>query len=328
MNVAVVILNWNGLRLLQDFLPRVVANTPDADVIVADNGSTDGSLEWLAGHYPSVATIAFPKNYGFAEGYNRAIESLGNYRFVILLNSDAAPAPGWIAPLVEALSQPGVVAAQPKLLSERDHSMFEYAGAAGGLLDCHGYPYCRGRIFDTVENDNGQYETECEIFWATGAALAVSREAYLDAGGLDPRFFAHMEEIDLCWRLKLAGGRILYVPSSTVYHLGGASLDASSPRKTFLNFRNNLLMLHKNLPAGSRKNRVLIARRMLDTLAWGKFLVTGKFSHASAIFKAHRDFARMRREYKDFPDTDLLKSECRRNIIADYYLRGKKTYQP
>lgn len=321
---AVVILNWNGEDLLKSFLSRVIANTPDADVIVADNGSTDGSVAWIKSHYPGLQLILFDRNYGYADGYNRAIGQLSCYQNIILLNSDAAPAPGWIAPLEKALSLPGVVAAQSKLLSERDHACFEYAGAAGGLLDCHGYPYCRGRIFETVERDEGQYEDETEIFWASGAAMAVKRKAYLEAGGLDAKFFAHMEEIDLCWRLKSSGGKILYVPRSVVYHLGGASLDASSPRKTFLNFRNNLLMLHKNLPSGRRKTRLITLRRLLDTLAWGKFMLTGKFSHASAIFKAHREFARMRHEYNQFPAVDLLASECRRNILTDYYIRGKR----
>lgn len=323
---AVIILNWNGEPLLKRFLPRVVANTRAADIIVADNASTDGSLAWVKANYPSIRIVRFDKNYGFAEGYNRAITLSNTYENIILLNSDAAPAPGWIEPLEYSLNEPGVVVVQPKILSESDHSKFEYAGAAGGFIDCNGYPYCRGRIFDTIEADKGQYDEPSVIFWATGAAMAVNRTAYLKAGGLDPLFFAHMEEIDLCWRMKLEGGKIVYQPKSVVYHLGGGSLDSLSPRKTYLNFRNNLLMLHKNLPEGRRKNRLLIRRRLLDSLVWLKFILTLKLPHSSAIIKAHCDFRRMKNNYTTFPSHDLLKTDCRRNILSDYYLRRHKIF--
>lgn len=313
-------MNWNGKKLLEGFLPQVIANTPDADVIVADNASTDGSAEWLTRNYPGMTLLRFEENLGYAGGYNAAIKRLPEYENIILLNSDAWPAQGWIKPIETMLETPGIVAVQPKILAENDHTFFEYAGAAGGMLDRNGYPYCRGRIFDRIEEDKGQYNEAAEIFWASGAALAVKREAYMDVGGLDTLFFAHMEEIDLCWRLKLNGGKIFYQPLSVVYHLGGGSLDASSPRKTFLNFRNNLLMLHKNLPPGKRKRALLFRRRLLDTLAIAKFAVTGKFPHAREIVHAHNEFRKLRNNYNDFPNRDLLEEECKRNILLERYL--------
>lgn len=323
---AVVILNWNGENLLKRFLGRVVENTEGADVIIVDNASTDGSIEWISEYFPSIRVIEFEKNYGYAEGYNRAISILEEYDNIILLNSDAAPKKGWIKPLEESLSQSNVVAVQPKILSESDPRKFEYAGAAGGYLDCNGYPFCRGRIFNTIEEDNGQYDTADEIFWASGAAIAVKRDAYLKVGGMDSLFFAHMEEIDLCWRLKLEGGKIVYQPKSVIYHLGGGSLDSSSPRKTYLNFRNNLLMLYKNLPKSGWKKKFLIRRRLLDSLAWVKFIITGNFKHGTAILKAHRDYRKMKGNYSEFPTENLLKRDCQRNILSDYYLKRKKTF--
>ena len=321
--VAVVILNWNGLELMKEFLPRVIANSNPklADIVIADNGSTDNSVQWVKHEFPDLRLIEFSKNYGFADGYNKAIKKLEDYPVVILLNSDAAPAQNWIEPLLDSLVDPSVYAVQPKLLSEKNHGQFEYAGAAGGMLDKNGYPYCRGRIFDNVEKDEGQYEETTEIFWASGAALTVRREKYIEAGGLDADFFAHMEEIDLCWRLKLMGGKIVYQPKSVVFHLGGASLDASSPRKTYLNFRNNLLMLHKNLPAGKDKKNLLFRRRLLDTLAWGQFLLKLKFKHSGAIWRAHRDFLKIRKNYKVFPSENIMEKECTRNILLEK-LRG------
>lgn len=327
--IAVIILNWNGEKLLREFLPSVVVGTNDrlADVIVADNGSTDRSVELLESEFPAVKLIRFAENHGFAGGYNRAIEATG-YRYTILLNSDVKVTPGWIEPLYQwAVGHPDMGAAQPKILSYTEPGKFEYAGASGGFLDRNGYPYCRGRIFSSVETDEGRYDDPREIFWASGAAMLVDTEAYRKAGGLDEQFFAHMEEIDLCWRMKLAGRRNYVVPQSVVYHLGGGSLPAENPRKTYLNFRNNLLMLHKNLPAGVGKRR-LLTRRLLDTLAWGMFVVTGKWSHARAIFRAHGDFRKMKAGYTAQPARDLLRcdAESRRNILVDYYLRGKKTF--
>ena len=312
--VAVIILNWNGEKLLREFLPSVVANTSSvlADVIVADNGSTDGSLEVLKNEFPDVKVIKFEENYGFAGGYNKAIEAT-RYRYTLLLNSDVMVPEGWLEPLYDwAVKHPGMGAAMPKVKSYRESSMFEYAGAAGGFIDCNGYPYCRGRVFDKIEEDHGQYDDAREVFWATGAAMLVDTVAYLEAGGLDEDFFAHMEEIDLCWRLQLMGRVNYVIPASQVFHLGGASLAAGNPRKTYLNFRNNLLMMYKNLPEKGR-NAALINRRLLDTLAWGMFMLKLDFKNAGAILKAHRDFRRMKGNYHTSPARNLLKG--RPNIL-------------
>jgi len=325
--VAVIILNWNGARLLREYLPQVLAATDPATtrVIVADNGSDDDSRQVLSDEFPEVETMLFDRNYGFAEGYNRALAA-SPCRYTVLLNSDVAPAPGWIRPLLEFMeSHPEAGACQPKLLSYRERDTFEYAGACGGYLDCNGYPYCRGRIFDACEKDSGQYDTVAEVDWTTGAALMVRTDAYIKAGGLDPKFFAHMEEIDLCWRLRLAGWKLYAIPDSVAYHLGGGSLPASNPRKTYLNFRNNLLMLHKNLPDGSRR-RTLLWRRLLDTVAWIKFVVTFDIANARAVFKAHRDFARMRKDYTDHPVIDLLHHPQAPNILINFYLKGKTRF--
>ena len=308
-STAVVILNWNGSELLKKYLPSVIANTPAgvADVIVADHGSTDDSLTVLKDGFPTVKTIFFDKNYGFADGYNRAIATLaGRYRYVVLLNSDVAVPAGWIEPLVDFMeAHPEAGGCQPKILADRQRDTFEYAGASGGFIDRHGYPYCRGRLFATCEQDNGQYDEPIEIFWATGACLMTRVDLYNTVGGLDAEFFAHMEEIDLCWRIHLAGFQIWAVPSSHVFHLGGGSLPAENPKKTYLNFRNNLLLLHKNLPDSTRR-RKLFVRRLLDTIAWAKFVATLDFKNARAVLKAHRDFRRMARRYTTHPDTDLL----------------------
>ena len=247
--VAVVILNWNGEALLEQFLPSVIAHTPpeQADVIVADNGSTDGSIPMLRAKFPDVRLIQFSRNYGFAEGYNRAMaETEADY--VVLLNSDVEVTPGWLDEPIDMLdANERMAAVQPKILAYADRQRFEYAGAAGGWIDSYGYPFCRGRILHITETDTGQYDTPTDIFWASGACAVMRRSAYLHVGGLDAAFFAHQEEIDLCWRLKARGYRICYAPHSTVYHVGGATLHAENPRKTFLNFHNNLLMIYKNM---------------------------------------------------------------------------------
>lgn len=327
--VAVIILNWNGEKLLREFLPSVIETTDTsiADVIVADNGSTDSSVELLRKEFPQVKLLEFSENYGFAEGYNRAIKET-NYPYTVLLNSDVATTKGWINVLYDYMeSNPNVGACQPKIRAYTNKTHFEYAGAAGGFIDRNGYPYCRGRIFDTVEEDKGQYDEVMPIFWATGAALMVRSQLYINAGGLDKDFFAHMEEIDLCWRILLTGSEIMAVPQSVVYHLGGGSLPASNPRKTYLNFRNNLLMLHKNLPDATRGKKLFV-RRLLDTIAWAKFMVTFDLKNANAILKAHRDFKKMRKAYTNHPDVDLLQTrpDCRCNILLDYYLRGRKKF--
>lgn len=329
--IAVIILNWNGAKLLREYLPKVVETTNHSisKVIVADNGSADDSIDYVKATYGDlVGIISFPENYGFAEGYNRAIALAEGYEYVVLLNSDVATADGWDATLLEYMdSHPDCGACQPKLLSYLNPDTFEYAGACGGFIDRNGYPYCRGRIFATCEKDAGQYDTVAHIFWASGACLMVRRELYLSAGGLDPKFFAHMEEIDLCWRIHLTGYSIEAVPMAKVYHLGGGSLPAENPRKTYLNFRNNLLMLHKNLPDCDRV-RALFVRRLLDTIAWAKYVATFDFANAAAILRAHRDFARMRREYTVHPAVNLLRtiSGSQRNILVDYYLKRRHCF--
>lgn len=328
--IAVVILNWNGAGLLQEYLPSVCQYTPGelADVIVADNGSTDSSVEVLKKEFPDVHTILFPENYGFAEGYNRAIAQLAHYRYVVLLNSDVAVTEGWLQPLYEyAESHSDVAAMQPKIRAYRQPDSFEYAGAAGGYLDCNGFPYCRGRIFDTVERDNGQYDDVCVVAWASGAALFVRTELYIEAGGLDAGFFAHMEEIDLCWRLRLMGYRIMAVPQAEVYHYGGASLDSSSPRKLYLNYRNNLLMMYKNLPADIRSWRIF--RRMVyDGISAVKYLVSGKWAFVKAVWNAHGDYRKMKKNYHTQHTQNCLNDlpQGQVNIVLDYFLRGKKRY--
>lgn len=329
--VAVIILNWNGAKLLQEFLPSVYDNTNKeiANIIVADNGSTDNSLDVLKNEFPHIKTIVFDQNYGFAEGYNRAIKACKDYKYTVLLNSDVKCEKGWLEPLYNHCeANPETAACQPKILSYKEPEMFEYAGAAGGFIDCLGYPYCRGRIFGTVEKDNAQYDTEpIDIMWATGAALFVRTDVYLSVGGLDAKFFAHMEEIDLCWRIHLAGHKIKAITSGKVYHLGGGSLPASNPRKTYLNFRNNLLLLHKNLPKSEGK-RLLFIRRLYDTLAFFMFVAKFDFKNAKAVLNAHFDFKKMRKEYTTFPSKNLIGtlpgSKC--NIIIDYYLKGRKTF--
>lgn len=331
-STAVVILNWNGSALLSRFLPSVVANTPQsaARVIVADNGSTDGSLALLASDFPGVEVMKLDRNYGFAEGYNRAIAAI-DAEYIVLLNSDVSTPAGWLQPLIGFMeSHPDAGACQPKILSAEDPGKFEYAGAAGGYLDRNGYPYCRGRIFTTIEQDHGQYDDITEVMWASGAALMVRREVYLSTGGLDPAFFAHMEEIDLCWRMRLAGWKVYAVGTSAVHHLGGGSLPASDPRKTYLNFRNNLLMLHRNLPNRVRSRRLFV-RRLLDTIAWMKAVATMHWGDARAILRAHRDYRRMKGALTmvNTDGSDLLRTlpEGRKNVLAAYFLRGKHTFR-
>lgn len=327
--VAVAILNWNGRILMQRFLPSVCENTPTdlAEIVVIDNGSTDDSVDFLTREFPQVRIIRLLKNYGFAEGYVRGLERIEN-RYVVLLNSDVETPSGWMEPMFRYCEQhPEVAACQPKIKDYKNRAMFEYAGAAGGYLDKYGFPFCRGRMFDTVETDSGQYETISDILWASGAALFLRRSDYIASGGLDPFFFAHMEEIDLCWRIHLLGKRIVYIPDSEVYHLGGATLAAENPRKTYLNFRNNLFLLYKNLPRG--EGRVLLfKRRLLDAVAWVRYVLMGKSEHARAIWRAHMDFRKQCSRYTNLPERNLLAEfpESTRNITVDYFLRGKKTF--
>ncbi len=326
--LGVIILNWNGERLLKQFIPAAARYTisEEADLIVADNGSSDNSTYWLRANHPEVKVIEFDRNYGFAEGYNRAIREV-DYPYVVLLNSDVEVSEGWWQPMLAFMeANPDVGALQPKIRSFRDKRMFEYAGAAGGYLDRLGYPYCRGRLFDSVEEDNGQYDGEpADICWASGACLMTRRDLYIRLGGLDPKFFAHMEEIDLCCRILNAGFRVCMLPDSAVFHVGGASLAQGNPQKTYLNFRNNLLLLHKNLPRKKGKHKIFI-RRLADSLAFMMFAVKMDFANARAILKAHRDFRRMRGEYTDFPENDILSQQpgANKNAILERYIFRKK----
>jgi GT2 family glycosyltransferase len=292
LKTKVVILNWNGSEFLSKFLPKVRASVPEeVCVVVADNGSTDSSEEVVCG-IEDIEWLPLGENYGFAEGYNRALEGMDGEVFV-LLNSDVEPADGWLEPLVERLeAAPEVAAVQPKILSESNRRMFEYAGAAGGYIDLYGYPFCRGRIMNSVEEDRGQYDSEARVFWASGACLAIRAEAWRKAGGLDGAYFAHMEEIDLCWRLQIMGYGIEVCPQSVVYHVGGGTLPKSSPKKIYLNFRNSLAMLQKCLPEGEMWR--LRRRRVMDWLSWGVYVLCGRWSFAGAVRRAHRDARRMR----------------------------------
>ena len=330
MKLSVVILNWNGRKMMEQFLPSVVSNTvgEGVEVVVVDNGSTDDSVEWLLSNFPSLRLIRFEKNYGFAGGYDRAIRMI-EAEFVVLLNSDVETPEGWWQPLLEFMkSSPEAGAVQPKIRSFRERVKFEHAGAAGGLIDRLGYPYARGRVLGRVETDEGQYDSDkaVEVAWASGAAMMVRRKAFLEAGGLDETFFAHMEEIDLCWRMRIAGYHVYVLTSSTVFHYGGGALPYGNPRKTYLNFRNNLLMLHKNLPRKKGK-KVLFRRRLADTLGFFFFILQGKWSDAAAVVKAHGDFRKMRNAYSVFPEKDLLHTlpGSDRYIYMDYLFRSHST---
>ncbi len=289
-SVAVVILNWNGQALLEKFLPSVLQSIyGNLQLIVGDNASTDDSVAFLRKNYPDLRIIQNDHNYGFAEGYRKLLEQV-EADYYVLLNSDVEVPSNWIQPVIEQMeTDPLIAAAQPKIKWQKNKSQFEYAGAAGGFLDLHGYPFCRGRLFDTIETDHGQYNQPTEIFWASGAALFVRSKAWKEAGGLDPDFFAHMEEIDLCWRLKNLGYKVVYCPGAEVYHLGGGTLSSNNPYKTYLNFRNNLIILQKNLPLSDAYFRVFI-RMCIDFVAWIHFLLKGETGFAWAVNKAHYHF--------------------------------------
>lgn len=289
MKVKIVILNWNGRAHLERFLPSVVAHSNGASIVVADNGSSDDSVPFVREHYPQVELLLLDRNYGFAEGYNRALSQIEADCYV-LLNSDVEVEEGWLDPLVAMLEADERIAAlAPKILAYERRSDFEYAGAAGGFLDCFGYPFCRGRILDTIEKDRGQYDTAREVFWASGACMVVRADLFHKLGGFDGDFFAHMEEIDLCWRMQLAGYRVMVEPHSRVFHLGGGTLPNNSARKLYLNYRNNLSMLFKNL---SRRSLlpVLFTRMVLDGLSALVFLLQRRPDFFKVVFRAHMDF--------------------------------------
>lgn len=284
--VAVVILNWNGRKLLEQFLQNVISNSPQAEVIVADNASSDDSVEFLKKNFPALRIIPLPVNFGFAQGYNEALKQV-DAEYFMLLNSDVEVTEGWLIPLVDFLNQhPETAACQPKIRSFHDRHLFEHAGAAGGFLDYLGYPFCRGRLFNTLEADNKQYDSVTNVFWATGACMLVRSEVFRKLNGFDERFFAHMEEIDLCWRIHRAGYNIQCIPSSTVYHVGGGTLPKKNPQKTYYNFRNNLMMLHNNLPP-SVVFPVIFYRLFLDGIAALKFLMEGDVMDFLAVMRSH-----------------------------------------
>ena len=332
-DISVVILNWNGSAMLQRFLPSVIRYSEEAEIIVADNGSTDHSIDILREKFPSVRILPFRENYGFAEGYNRAIQQIET-PYVLLLNDDVEVTPHWLQPLLAFMNhQPEVAACQPKILSETQRELFEYAGACGGFIDHLGYPYCRGRIFNHVEKDRGQYDQVCPIFWATGAALLVRTDVFRKEGGLDKRFFAHMEEIDFCWRLRSRNYGIYCIPQSTVYHVGGGTLPKSHPRKTFLNFRNNLLMLYKNLPE-ERLNFTLRIRYLLDLIAALKMLLSGQAKESMAIVKALRTFFKIRHDFDRQREENLRKQQLKdipemhnESLLVAFYLKKKKKFE-
>ena len=332
--VAIVILNWNGQKMLWEYLPSVLQySKEEATVYVADNASTDDSLKMLREHFPEVRLIELDKNWGFAEGYNKALKQI-EATYYLLLNSDIEVTHHWLTPMIELLdSHEAIAACQPKLLSIFDKDMFEYAGASGGYLDKYGYPFCRGRVFETVERDNGQYDYQTDILWATGAALMIRSKDYWEAGGLDGRFFAHNEEIDLCWRLRIRGRRIVCVPESYVYHVGGGTLPKSNPMKTFLNFRNNLTMLYKCLPDEELRH-VMVWRWVLDYVAaWEMLILKRNLGDFKAVFKARRAFRRWKKDFaedrrriqagrvaKEIPERRKF------SLLWQYYVKGRKTF--
>ena len=344
MKCSVVILNWNGVDMLRRYLPSVVANTKaeGVEVVVADNGSTDDSLQVVA-TFPSVRILRMPENHGFAGGYNEALTQIDS-EYSVLLNSDVEVTENWLQPLLDYMDcHSDVAAVQPKVLSwtsKEEHLKnptqairFEHAGAAGGYMDILGYPFCRGRVVNYVEEDKGQYDTTTEIFWATGACMCVRTSVYKELGGLDDEFFAHMEEIDLCWRMQCRGYKIACVPQSVVYHLGGGALSYNNPRKTYLNFRNNLLMIYKNAPAKILW-RIMLVRFAMDNAAILQMLVTKQKENAMAAFRARKDYCKMRRtasfraKRKENMEKMIVMfpaTIAHRSIVFDFYLRKKRT---
>jgi GT2 family glycosyltransferase len=333
--VSIVILNWNGKRYLEQFLPGLVAHSQveGAEIVVADNASSDGSADYLESEFPGIRLIRLEKNYGFSGGYNRALEQL-NSKYFLLLNSDIEVSPGWLDPLLDHMeAHENCGACSPKIRDYRKKTHFEYAGAAGGYLDKYGYPFCRGRIFDRLEEDQGQYDQVREVMWGSGACLMVRSALFRKAGGLDEAFFAHMEEIDLCWRLHRMGSSVCFIPGSVVYHVGGGTLSRGNPMKTFLNFRNNLLLLYKNLPQKGRR-RILFTRLLLDGVSALRFLVQGAWIDFWAVCRAHRAYFGMKRDYDGMGNHNLSgQNDVIReliyphSVVVDFFLRGRKEFR-
>lgn len=326
MNIAVVILNWNGVQLLEQFLPSVIAYSPEATVYVADNASTDTSVEFVKANFPSVKIVVNKDNYGFAKGYNEALKHIDADVYA-LVNSDIEVTKNWLSPIIETFNkEPNTAVIQPKILDYKNKEYFEYAGAGGGFLDRFGFPFCRGRIFDTIEKDNGQYDDDIEIFWASGACFFIRKEVFWELNGFDGDFFAHQEEIDLCWRIFNAGYTIKYCHSSKVYHVGGATLQEGSPMKTFLNFRNSLAMMVKNLPASSLFP-ILFLRLSQDGIAGVRFILQGKWMHCYMILKSHFYF------YLHLFKNSNKRGKVQRkeyykikSIVFTYYIRAGKVF--
>lgn len=328
-SVSIVIVTWNALPLIQQCLPSVVqTNYPNLEVIVADNASTDGTASWIEASFPSVTVVRHPKNWGFARGNNAALTHASG-EYVVLLNNDVEVPPGWLRPLVTTMqTQSNVGALQPKLLQHQDRTRFEYAGGAGGFLDRFGYPFTRGRLFFSLERDEGQYDDPRDVFWATGAALLLRRTALDEVGLLDESFWMHMEEIDLCWRLWRHGWRVRVEPHSVVYHIGGGSLPQGDPRKAYYNFRNSLLMLYKNLPPSAWR-RVFPIRILLDGLAAMRALAAGRWREAHAILRAYRDAHRMKSEYdgmRPASKNEEVLPPYRGSIVLDYFLKKRRRF--
>lgn len=327
--VAIVILNWNGKNFLEKFLPYIIKHSPDyARVYVADNASSDGSLEFLSQNFPAVIQIKLNQNYGYTGGYNRALSEIKS-EYYILLNSDIMVDRSWIEPVIDLMdSDAGISACQPKIRSFHQQEYFEYAGAAGGFIDYLGYPFCRGRLFNVVEKDNNQYNNNIQIFWATGACMIVRAEDFWKAGGLDDDFFAHMEEIDICWRFIRMGKKVVYCAGSVVFHVGGGTLPKNSPRKTFYNFRNNLLLLAKNLP-GKSFYPVMMTRFILDHIAALKFLAGGYHKDCFAVLRAwYQAIKLLRKKRLEGKTFGNKKSVCiyNKSIVIDYYLLRKRKF--
>lgn len=334
--IAIVILNWNGVDMMRRYLTDVVnySIVDNAVVYVADNASTDDSVEMLRSEYPQVKVILLEKNWGFAEGYNKALSQI-EAEYYVLLNSDVKVTHHWLQPLVEFMdAHRDVAACQPKLLSIIDTDSFEYAGACGGFIDLYGYPFCRGRVFNTIERDKGQYDTAMPILWATGACMMIRSSEYWNAGGFDGRFFAHNEEIDLCWRLRLLGRKVYCIPDSAVFHLGGGTLPKSNPMKTYLNFRNNLTMLYKNLPDRELR-KVMRMRFWLDWLAALQMLVLGRsIGDFKAVIKARMAFKAWKNDFRHDRETiqstakvDAVPERICISILWQYYIKRNKTFR-
>jgi GT2 family glycosyltransferase len=330
LKAAVVILNWNGRKFLEKFLPEVIQFSKDhAEVIIADNASSDDSIEYLEKNHPGIRIIRFSVNHGFATGYNKALREIES-EYYILLNSDMQVTPNWIPPVIELMEKDALIAAcQPKIRSFTEPSKFEYAGAAGGFIDKYGYPFCRGRMFQAIEEDNGQYDDATEVFWATGACMFVRADVYHKLGGLDDDFFAHMEEIDYCWRLKNNGYKVMFCPSSTVFHIGGGTLPKNNAQKTYLNIRNNIIMLYKNIQPGMLVP-VFITRILLDYIAAVKFLIDGGFRDLWAVNRAHvyfwMNFRRLRKKREKIVHRKVSKIYWG-NVVIEHYLKRKNSYQ-